>query len=65
VSEHAEMQLHSLTLSKETREKFERMAIPTVDKNKKALVDADIVVVAVKPQILKQVLKYFDVLPAP
>jgi pyrroline-5-carboxylate reductase len=39
----------------ETREKFERMDIPTVDENKKALVDADVVFVAVKPQILEHV----------
>ncbi|KAF0696295.1 Aste57867_12928 [Aphanomyces stellatus] len=41
--------------TKATRDKFERMFIPTADKNKKALADADVVVVAVKPQVLPQI----------
>ncbi|OQR87119.1 delta-1-pyrroline-5-carboxylate reductase, partial [Thraustotheca clavata] len=40
--------------SPETRDKFDEMQIKTVDKNKKALEGADVVIIAVKPQVLKQ-----------
>ncbi|EQC39337.1 pyrroline-5-carboxylate reductase [Saprolegnia diclina VS20] len=51
--------------SPETRDKFDQMHVETVDKNKKALVGADVVIVAVKPQVLKQAVfedlkKYLD-----
>ncbi|CAK4715286.1 hypothetical protein AeMF1_021115 [Aphanomyces euteiches] len=41
--------------TQETRSKFERMMIPTADKNKKAIAGADVLVLAVKPQVLPQI----------
>ncbi|ETV67489.1 pyrroline-5-carboxylate reductase [Aphanomyces astaci] len=50
--------------TEESRDKFNKMLIPTAEKNKNALVGADVVVVAVKPQVIPQIvpdlLKYMD-----
>ncbi|RHY51380.1 hypothetical protein DYB30_011106 [Aphanomyces astaci] len=40
--------------TEESRDKFNKMLIPTAEKNKNALVGADVVVVAVKPQVIPQ-----------
>ncbi|RHY32135.1 hypothetical protein DYB32_002833 [Aphanomyces invadans] len=53
---HAAEAVNSLTTNVETRKKFQQMNIPTAAENEKALDSADVVVIAVKPQMLPQVL---------